>query len=194
MGERSVVHITNERQLCPFPGKAHTLATAANPTVAARRRMLISVDLFLSFLLLPSDPLSFFPFHSRMHVCFPIHLYMISAHRPRVHHTLYCSLVAASKPSPLFVCFRFRERRSKQFFNFDFYHYLLVFHSLSPRGVGLRVCAFRSRMDHRKLTPTSPCGTRSCQGRAPLHIARGRDGPKGHLPSWMEWCIRMACH
>ena len=80
--------------------------------------MLISPDLFLSP---SSSPLSLclsFLFILGLHVCVrSIHFYDISAHRPRVHHTLYSSLVAASKPSPLFVCFRFRERK-KQLFSF----------------------------------------------------------------------------
>ena len=51
VGERSVVHKANERQLVCFPWGKHTFIRRIqppSPTVGARGRMLISPDLFLS--------------------------------------------------------------------------------------------------------------------------------------------------
>jgi hypothetical protein len=49
VGERSVVHKANERQLHPFLGKVYLRRSRQpNPKVGARGRMLISADLVLS--------------------------------------------------------------------------------------------------------------------------------------------------
>jgi hypothetical protein len=123
----------------PFLGKAYfRRSRQPKPTVGARGRMLIS------FLPPPSLPL--FPFHPRMDGCVcSIHFYDIrtSATGFIILHTV--ASLQQGKPSLLFVSVFGREEANGWS---RFRLLLLLFRPLaSPRGVGLRVCAFRSRMN-----------------------------------------------
>lgn len=145
MGERSVVHEANGRQLRPFPGKAYFRRNGGRTWAHVNfRRTLFPLSLCLSFRFILGC------MHSTQYIS------MIYPHiGPRVHHhILHCKVSlqrsAASKPSLPVVCFRIRERRSHytnvfQFFDFYFYFYF----SFASRLRFAVFCGYLiPRMDH----------------------------------------------